>query len=447
MRRSCLLVMLIASSSAQWSAAEELFPLGGEFQVNSYTTGTQRLPAVAVDSAGGFVVVWQSSGSYGSDTDSFSIQGQRFGAGGSPLGSEFQINWGTAGTQYSPDVAMAANADFLVAWHSDSSLLDDGSGTSIQAARFNADGSAFTLDLQVNSYTTGDQLSAAVATTAADDFVVVWQSAGSSGTDPGASIQGQLLHHNGGVLGAEFQVNSFTLNDQSGADVAVDSLGRFVMVWQSAASGGSDTDSTSIHAQRFDASGVSHGSELQVNSYTTGKQLSASVAPSGFGGFVVVWHSAGSSGTDSEGYSIQARRYSSSGIPLGSEFQVNSYTTGYQESPAVASLGEAGFIVVWQSDGSSGTDHAFSSVQGQLYDANGAPAGGQFQVNSVTPSSQGYPQVAANDRGHVVVVWEGGASSGTDHDATSINGQHYLLALFYDGFETGDTSAWTRAVP
>jgi len=52
--------------------------LGGEFQLNTYTTGWQRSSAVAASSRGDFVVTWQSDGSAGTDTSSYSIQGQRF---------------------------------------------------------------------------------------------------------------------------------------------------------------------------------------------------------------------------------------------------------------------------------------------------------------------------------------------------------------------------------
>ena len=43
-------------------------PIGGEFQVNSYTTSYQRYPEVAADGAGNFVVAWLSGGSAGSVT-------------------------------------------------------------------------------------------------------------------------------------------------------------------------------------------------------------------------------------------------------------------------------------------------------------------------------------------------------------------------------------------
>ena len=59
-------------------------PIGAEFQVNSYTTGRQATGVVATRSAGGFVVVWRSEGSSGTDTSVFSIQGQRYDGAGGP---------------------------------------------------------------------------------------------------------------------------------------------------------------------------------------------------------------------------------------------------------------------------------------------------------------------------------------------------------------------------
>ena len=41
---------------------------------------------------GDFIVVWRSFGSDGTDTDSGSIQGQAFNSAGAPLGGEFQVN-------------------------------------------------------------------------------------------------------------------------------------------------------------------------------------------------------------------------------------------------------------------------------------------------------------------------------------------------------------------
>jgi hypothetical protein len=60
------------------SLAEAPRPLDGEFQVNSYTTDDQLKSVVAVDPQGNFVVTWDSSGSYDTDTSALSVQAQRF---------------------------------------------------------------------------------------------------------------------------------------------------------------------------------------------------------------------------------------------------------------------------------------------------------------------------------------------------------------------------------
>jgi large repetitive protein len=85
-----------------------------------------------------------------------------------------------------------------------------------------------------------------------------------------------------------------------------------------------------------DASGKRVGSELQVNTYTSGHQYNASVAVAPTGDFVVVWRSGGSTGTDTDRGSIQGQRYDYAGVPQRGEFQVNTYTTGYQFDPDVA---------------------------------------------------------------------------------------------------------------
>jgi len=74
-RGLAVLLSLLAGSSGVW--AQPPTSEGGEFQVNTYTTSYQENPAVALDAAGDFVVVWGSDGSSGTDSSSYSIQGQR----------------------------------------------------------------------------------------------------------------------------------------------------------------------------------------------------------------------------------------------------------------------------------------------------------------------------------------------------------------------------------
>jgi hypothetical protein len=82
--------------------------------VNTFTTGLQLTPAVAVDDNGDFVVVWSSpnDGAYGG------IAGQRFDSNGGMLGPEIVVNTYTSGAQRSPSVAVDANGNFVVVWQS-----------------------------------------------------------------------------------------------------------------------------------------------------------------------------------------------------------------------------------------------------------------------------------------------------------------------------------------
>jgi hypothetical protein len=88
--------------------------------------------------------------------------------------------------------------------------------------------------------------------------------------------------------GREWQVNSYTTGPQSVAAVSSDLLGNVVVVWQSLGSGQGDTSLTSVQAQRYDRLGRSAGAQFQVNAYTTGLQQRPAVGLDASGRFVVV---------------------------------------------------------------------------------------------------------------------------------------------------------------
>ena len=126
------------------------------------------------------------------------------------------------------------------------------------------------------------------------------------------------------------------------------------------------------------------------------------------GAFVVVW---GSNGQDGSSFGVFGQRYDSAGQAVGTEFQVNSYTTSYQRSPAVTVGADGAFVVVWASNGQDGSGYG---VFGQRYDSAGQAAGAEFPVNSYTLDRQGYPAVTAGMNGAFVVVW---LSEGQDGSA------------------------------
>ena len=103
-------------------------PLGPEFRVNASTTNDQEQPSVAIDSAGNFVVVWESGQSYTQD-----LFGQRYSSSGAPLGPEFRVNTYTSNQQRLPSVAADPAGRFAVVWQS---LAQDGSAYGVYGQRY-----------------------------------------------------------------------------------------------------------------------------------------------------------------------------------------------------------------------------------------------------------------------------------------------------------------------
>ncbi len=395
-------------------------PVGPELQVNTYTIGGQLVnppKAVASDAAGNFVVVWITFDQDGSGAGLF---GQRYSSTGAMLGTEFQVNTYTTGWQggYGAVVASDAAGNFVVVWDSDG---QDGSGAGLFGQRYTAAGAKLGTEFQVNTYTTDNQLFPAVASDAAGNFVVVWESAYNGQDGSSSGVFGQRYSRTGARLGSEFQVNTYTAGDQAGVlAVTSDAAGNFVVVWNSV---GQDGSEHGVFGQRYSNTGAKLGSEFQVNTYTASAQGAPSVASDAAGNFMVAWFSYGQDGSS---YGVFGQRYASTGEKLGSEFQVNTYTTGHQIFPVVASDAAGNFVVAW---GSEGQDGSGFGTFGQRYSNTGAKLGSEFQVNTYTAGSQGYIGVgiASDTAGDFVVAWE--SDGGQDGDGGGIFAQRFTTSL------------------
>jgi len=382
-------------------------PLGAEFQVNTYTTGYQLGPSVAADADGNFVVVWTSGDSYvsGPDGSGRSIQGQRFDASGNAIGAEFQVNTYTTDDQWHPSVAADADGNFVVVWQSEGSAGTDTSGYSVQGQRYDAGGNTIGTEFQVNTYTTGSQRRPSVAADADGDFFVVWE---------GNGIQGQRYDASGNPLCSQFQVNIYTTSNQGSPWVAMNADGDSVVVWRLGDWGAT----TTIYEQRFDASGNAAGFPSEVSSYTFGLQYSPSVAMEADGDFVVAW---GHIANYDASYAL-ARRYNASGIAKGPRFQVAAYTLFgyYVGDPAVAADDDGEFIVAWRGWGRSYPNRGWSAAR--HYDANGDLVGSAFSL----PYSGGGSGLAVTADEQFVGV---GAGYVAGTDDTAVVGQRFAFHL------------------
>jgi len=321
-----------------------------EFQVNTWTTNTQGVRSITSLSNGGFVVVWRSYEQDGSDEG---VYGQRFDANGNKVGSEFQVNTWTTDWQENPSITSLSNGGFVVVWHS---YGQDGSDDGVYGQRFDSSGNKVGSEFQVNTWTTDDQRSPSVTSLSNSGFVVVWESVGQDGSREG--VYGQRFDSNGNKVGSEFQVNTWTTDIQFQPSITSLPNRGFVVVWDSYTQ---DGDDHGVYGQRFDSSGNKVGSEFQVNTWTTYGQGNPSITSLPNGGFVVVWHSYRQDGPS---WGVYGQRFDSDGNKVGSEFRVNTWTTDRQWYPSITSLPNGGFAVVWESFGQDGSGYG---VYGRIF--------------------------------------------------------------------------------
>ncbi len=270
---------------------------GGQFRINTTTTGDQAAAGVAMDASGNFAVAWMST-----QTGDFDVYVQRYNAAGVAQGGEVRVNTTTTGIQDYPTLAMDATGGFVVAWTS-----DQGAFTDIYARRYDSSGTALGGEFQVNTDTVSAHSYASAAMASDGSFVMAWASAAQD-PDSTEGIYAQRYNASGVAQGAEFRVNTYTTLAQSYPVVAMNATGGFIVTWQST---GQDGSLEGVYAQQFLASGSPTGTELRINTTTANEQRNASVAYAGSQS-VVVWSGDGVG----DGTAVFAQRLSVS-VPPG----------------------------------------------------------------------------------------------------------------------------------
>jgi hypothetical protein len=324
--------------------------------------------------------------------------GRRFDSGGDALGDEFQADSSSASYLSNPAVAVEGSGNFIVAWDAEE---QDGDLTGVFAQRYDGDGNEVGGEFHVNTFTTSLQADPAVAFDGSGGFLIVWESVQDGS---GGGVFGKRYNGNGSPIGGEFQINTYTLNGQLNPAIAFDGSGGFVVVWDSFL--GQDGSDAGIFGQRYDSNANPVGGEFQINSFTSNQQRDAAVTRALSGDFVVVWTGYAQDGS---GTGIFGQRHDAGGSPVGGEFRINSYTPNDQRKPAISGDGSGGFVVTWQSDLQDGS---LAGIFGQRYDDDGEPIDGEFLVNTYTPNKQELASVAADPSGDFVVAWQSNPDGG-----------------------------------
>ncbi|MBW8056141.1 MAG: hypothetical protein FVQ76_12670 [Nitrospira sp.] len=352
------------------------------------TIATGATPPVTLDVGVHTITltVTDNEGASASDTVVVTV-----GAGALVAGVEFRVNDDITFNQGSPNVAVLNDGNFVIAYAGNNA---DANMHGVVARLYDPAGNPLTDEFIVNTGVADDQYAPSVSALDDGGFVVTWTSNLQDGS--GLGVYGQRYDALANPVGAEFWVNTTTQRSQASSEVATLADGGFVVTWNSWFQ---DGNKWGVYGQRFDDQGAPVGGEFQANMVTSRDQAVPQVAALTDGGFVLVWHS---DRQDGSSYAIIGRRYDALGNPVADEFQINSFTSGFQGYPHVTALADSGFVVTWHSDGQDGSGWG---VYGRRYDGAGDPAGGEFRVNPDTLNHQAGTRMTTLTDGGFVVAW------------------------------------------
>ena len=146
-----------------------------------------------------------------------------------------------------------------------------------------------------------------------------------------------------------------------------------------------DVESTPTSTPTESSQPGSVGSEFQVDVFTTSGQFNPSVAVDADGDFVVAWQSGLQDGSSA---GIFARRFSLAGAALATEFQVNEFTPSIQASASVATDVDGDFVVTWQSYAQEGPEFGVFARRFRVR----APRWDTNSRSTLTPSATNSPR-------------------------------------------------------
>jgi len=330
--------------------------------------------------------------------------------------NDFLVNDDTTGgcSQQHSAVAGGSGGSFVVCWEDYRNGEPD-----IYAQIFDSLGGTIGHSFLVNDDAgANEQFRPSVAMGPNGEFVICWfDHRIHEYWDP--DLYAQRYSSSGQPIGSNFKVSSGegTAYQDYPPSVSMDASGGFVICWTDYSSEYNDD----IYAQRYDSSGQAVDGNFRVNDDEGRRREDApSVAVNTRGDFVVCWEHKVDENRD-----IYARRYSSSGTPLGPSFKVNEGDSTYYQhpSPSIAMDTSGAFVVCWEDKRNGNAD-----IYAQRYDLEGNGIGLNFRVNDdVGATDQWGPSVSIGLSGDFMICWQDRRNGNWD-----IFAQHYT--------PSGDTS-------
>lgn len=421
--------------------------VGAETLVNTQTANSQQAPTITSLSTGNFIVSWTDNSLTLGDASGASIKLQAFTNAGVKIGTELLVNTQVTNNQVEPAITGLADGRFVVSW-TDNDPSGDGSGSSIKAQIFQlagggapvigsngggpaaaisvAEGNAAVTTITATDPDAGDVITFAIIGGADQADFVIDSATGALRFLSGPDFEGPLdsganngydvvVRASDGVL-FDDQALAITVTGVNEAPVILSGDGATATVSvvegtvAATAPSVSDPDAGTIFD--FAIAGGADAAFFDIDVATGALRFVTAPdfdLPADAGGDNVydVTVRVGDGGLFDEqaiAVAVIERPGGQVARPMGTEFLVNTQTTGDQTDPVVARLANGGFVVAW-------TDFQLSSLSGtirvQIFDADGARIGDEFLVDAPPFAGGGDPSIAGLPNGGFIVSWTG----------------------------------------
>lgn len=266
-------------------------------------------------------------------------------------------------------------------------------------------------EILVNTAVNFDQLAPSGTRLGNGTFVIVWHDTNPASDGSQASIKAQLYSANGTPIGTEFRVNTFTTGNQQDAVVAPLANGGFVIAWHSLISYPGDGDAATV-AQIFDANGAKVGGEILVNTTVTNSQLYPAIAATSDGGFAITWTDFSQLGSNR---SVRFQQFDSIGARVGTELLANTNLPDNQTNSFIAGLSNGSIAITWYDENIAGGDGSGGCAKLRIF--TGGVGGGEIVVNTTTSSNQAPTGIAALTGGRFAIVFDDNSGLNGDPDS------------------------------
>ncbi len=393
-----------------------------------FDSGNDATPALATDGQGLWIVVWQSAdtlgNTIGTDLDILFARSVDSGAHWSvpaPLNTNAKND--TNGDRM-PVIATDGQGHWVVVWRSDNPIDSD-----LLFARSIDNGVNWSSPgvLNTNFATDGDDSNPVIASDGKGVWITIWNSETNlSGTGSDGDILYARSTDNGASWSDPLPLNTTAKTDTVAdfeARVATDSAGKWIVVWSTFQPG---TSGKSFYARSID-NGVSWSSPalLCASGGADANEVGPTIASGGNGRWVAIWGSTDSLGNTIGGEGdILAAHSVDNGASWSSPAVVNSNAAaagGDEDYDVDLTTDRNGnWVAVWTTEETIGDlqPQTNSLIARSIDDGVSWSISAPLNIDAPgKPGQDSSPRIATDGRGEWVGAWVGGAGvSGNDAD-------------------------------